>query len=96
MNSEISGFPSAKALGYFRADMTTDGARLPGRRSLAASPLRPYLHRQRLHEILGVRQIALGGREINARRFHAVTGHDGVEDGFVFCGFQFSLHWDFD
>ena len=70
--------------------------RLPGRGSLAAIPLVFYLQRQRLHEFLGVRQIALCGREVNARSFYAVTGHDGVEDGFVFCGFQFSLHWDFD
>ena len=66
------------------------------RHRLAAIPLLVYIHRQGLHEFLGVRQIALCGREVNARSFHAVTGYDGVEDGFLFCGFQFSLHWDFD
>ena len=63
---------------------TTGRLRGPG--SLAAIPLLFYLHRQPLHEFLGVRQIALCGREVKARSFHAVTGHDGVEDGFAFCG----------
>src|SRR6476660_10525822 len=38
---------------------TTDG--LPGRGSLAATPLVFYLQRQGLHEFLGVRQIAFCG-----------------------------------
>jgi len=60
---------------------------LPGWESLAAISRVFYFERQALHKFLGVRQIALCGREVKARSFYAVTGHDGVEDGFVFCGF---------